>query len=245
MPILYSDSIPQRRALLVDEILRNITCTLDASSLACFARTCRAFSEPALDALWMSLDSFLPLVSILPEDAVHLKIDAEHALYEAKRRALKARLAQSASDGKSSDVLQREDAFRFASRYYKCYNLKRSITTADWDKVLSYTRRVRHIRPQPKRQRFGIILPEMLSKLAPPPQYQCQLFPRLESVYWMDSNSSAFPLLLNLAGPSLLSLDVPDFHFAEPTFVLGGHSNTNTFDIAKLGAYYPSLQHFR
>jgi hypothetical protein len=37
-------------------------------SLVALARTCRAFQEPALDALWLQLDDLTPLLRCLPED---------------------------------------------------------------------------------------------------------------------------------------------------------------------------------
>ncbi|KAH0832411.1 hypothetical protein J3R83DRAFT_13450 [Lanmaoa asiatica] len=41
-------------------------CTLGRRTLASLARTCRAFSAPALDLLWMRLDSLDPLIKVLP-----------------------------------------------------------------------------------------------------------------------------------------------------------------------------------
>lgn len=37
-------------------------------SVSRLARTCRALSEPCLNALWKELDSLLPLLSLLPND---------------------------------------------------------------------------------------------------------------------------------------------------------------------------------
>lgn len=39
-------------------------------TLAALARTCKTFSEPALDILWYSQDSVVPLISCLPSDAL-------------------------------------------------------------------------------------------------------------------------------------------------------------------------------
>ncbi|KAG8214928.1 hypothetical protein J3R82DRAFT_10115 [Butyriboletus roseoflavus] len=41
-------------------------CTIGKRTLASVARTCRAFSAPALDLLWMRLDSLDPLIKVLP-----------------------------------------------------------------------------------------------------------------------------------------------------------------------------------
>ena len=40
--------------------------TLGKRTLASLARTCRTFSAPALDLLWMRLDSLDPLIKVLP-----------------------------------------------------------------------------------------------------------------------------------------------------------------------------------
>lgn len=37
-------------------------------SVSRLARTCRAFSDPCLSALWKELDSLLPLISLLPNE---------------------------------------------------------------------------------------------------------------------------------------------------------------------------------
>jgi hypothetical protein len=42
-------------------------------SLAAFAQTCSAFSEPALDALWYELHDVLPLVQCMPRDLWELQ----------------------------------------------------------------------------------------------------------------------------------------------------------------------------
>ena len=42
---------------------------LSASSLARLARTCKAFQDPALDILWHSQYSLVPLLKCLPRDA--------------------------------------------------------------------------------------------------------------------------------------------------------------------------------
>lgn len=54
-----------------DELLEDGTCNDDPSplgkqTLASLARTCRAFTSPALDMLWTRLDSLDPLIKLLP-----------------------------------------------------------------------------------------------------------------------------------------------------------------------------------
>ncbi|KAF8844218.1 hypothetical protein BDN67DRAFT_811638 [Paxillus ammoniavirescens] len=73
-------------ALRIQEILSNIfnrVCTdQDGSewqpnlnpSLAALARTCRAFQEPGLDALWFQLDDLTPLLKCLTQDVWVLSV---------------------------------------------------------------------------------------------------------------------------------------------------------------------------
>ena len=58
------------------EILTDIFAAINEGSskssclrtFAALAKTCRRFKEPALNALWKDMDSFMPLVLCLPED---------------------------------------------------------------------------------------------------------------------------------------------------------------------------------
>ncbi|KAF9523789.1 hypothetical protein CPB83DRAFT_862289 [Crepidotus variabilis] len=47
---------------------------LNQSTLAALARTCKDFKEPALDTLWYSMDSFLPLLRCLPSHALEINV---------------------------------------------------------------------------------------------------------------------------------------------------------------------------
>ncbi|KIK50597.1 hypothetical protein GYMLUDRAFT_182575 [Collybiopsis luxurians FD-317 M1] len=55
------------QALLIDEILAIIldSCA-ESISLSRIARTCQAWKEPALDRVWFRLDSFKPLLELIP-----------------------------------------------------------------------------------------------------------------------------------------------------------------------------------
>lgn len=48
------------------ECIGFVTATGGKRSLAYLARTCRFFHEPAIDALWMNLESIDPLIKLLP-----------------------------------------------------------------------------------------------------------------------------------------------------------------------------------
>ena len=43
-----------------------VQATVGKSTLACLARTCRAWHEPAIDQLWMHLEALDPLIKLLP-----------------------------------------------------------------------------------------------------------------------------------------------------------------------------------
>ncbi|KAF8550846.1 hypothetical protein OG21DRAFT_1419041 [Imleria badia] len=63
-------------ALRLTEISAVVCEFLDRSSLACFARTCLAFEEPALDALWKVVDGLEPLARLFP-DSMWILEDAD------------------------------------------------------------------------------------------------------------------------------------------------------------------------
>jgi len=63
------------RSLLISEVVANICYELAGyhhpicpGSLAAFAATCRAMSEPALDVLWHAQSSLGPLLRCMPSD---------------------------------------------------------------------------------------------------------------------------------------------------------------------------------
>lgn len=47
------------------------------SSLVALALTCRAFKEPALDALWSDIKDISPYIRLFPDDAWELNLAAE------------------------------------------------------------------------------------------------------------------------------------------------------------------------
>ncbi|KAF8239417.1 hypothetical protein L208DRAFT_1237534 [Tricholoma matsutake] len=58
------------RALLIDELLRQIFSFVwedDSETLGALARSCRAWTGPALDLVWMSLTSVVPLIRVIPD----------------------------------------------------------------------------------------------------------------------------------------------------------------------------------
>ncbi|KAG1781808.1 hypothetical protein EV702DRAFT_607746 [Suillus placidus] len=59
--------------LYIEDILQLIIAQLasdsDKQSLARLAQTCKAFSDPCLDSLWHTMDSFSPFIPLLPRSA--------------------------------------------------------------------------------------------------------------------------------------------------------------------------------
>lgn len=80
-PTFYSDarrgvllvthrlSLSMHHALLIDELLRQIFSIISedgSEPLATFARICKAWTDPALDFVWMRLISVVPLLDVIP-----------------------------------------------------------------------------------------------------------------------------------------------------------------------------------
>jgi hypothetical protein len=58
------------RALLIDELLRHIFNYIESDdgseTLRGLGRTCKAWTDPALDLVWMRLASVVPLLQVIP-----------------------------------------------------------------------------------------------------------------------------------------------------------------------------------
>lgn len=63
------------QSILISEIVtlifKNLLRDSDYTSLSRLARSTKSFSEPALDVLWRSQTSLVPLICCLPDDALH------------------------------------------------------------------------------------------------------------------------------------------------------------------------------
>jgi hypothetical protein len=59
--------IPEIVTLIFNNLLRDS----DYTSLSRLARSTKSFSEPALDLLWQSQTSLVPLICCLPDDALY------------------------------------------------------------------------------------------------------------------------------------------------------------------------------
>lgn len=60
--------------LYIMEILSIVFSSLDRLHLPVVARICRAWEKPALDVLWKSMDDFLPLIDLFPQDSRTLSL---------------------------------------------------------------------------------------------------------------------------------------------------------------------------
>jgi F-box-like len=66
------------RCLEIEEILCNVFKTIESSnSLAALARTCKSFTNPALDLLWYRLWSLEPLLKTLPSTAFVIRAEGK------------------------------------------------------------------------------------------------------------------------------------------------------------------------
>jgi hypothetical protein len=57
------------RALFIDELLRQIFSFISedgSETLGALARSCKAWTDPALDLVWMTLTSVVPLLHVIP-----------------------------------------------------------------------------------------------------------------------------------------------------------------------------------
>lgn len=58
----------------IDEVLRTFLRFCDKASLARLARTSKLLSDPALDILWETLESFLHFLKLFPEDLITFNV---------------------------------------------------------------------------------------------------------------------------------------------------------------------------
>ncbi|GJE91825.1 F-box protein [Phanerochaete sordida] len=72
----------------IDEIFLNILSWVAPAALLDLGLTCRAFYEPAMDARWVRLDNFVPLLKCLPSNAMADVYDkrTRHKFYITVRR---------------------------------------------------------------------------------------------------------------------------------------------------------------
>ncbi|EIW83397.1 hypothetical protein CONPUDRAFT_164355 [Coniophora puteana RWD-64-598 SS2] len=267
MPVSQSGT---HRALLVDEIYLNIIRRLDDRSLSHLAGSCRGLSEPALDLLWESLDSLLPLVTMLPRGIVRRKPDHSHPAYKPWRSlqpfnfevgplhqsGFGRRSVQRRPDGgyKTSQVDQSKRAARGKLEVLVLpvvHELKRPPTEEQWERILSYTGRVKHLRhdpsdtkPHSERSPRGLdrISPAFLMALLNPPGRR-PLFSKLESVYWNDSDPETFLFLEVLKRSSILSLDITGVRCGDSVDI---RTRRNVLKVlTELGDLSPSLQSLR
>lgn len=68
------------KCLLVDEILREIFSRLEWPDLRHVLHTCKAFKDPALDALWAMQGSVHALVALLPQELIQPGYDIPYLL---------------------------------------------------------------------------------------------------------------------------------------------------------------------
>ncbi|EIW85670.1 hypothetical protein CONPUDRAFT_142143 [Coniophora puteana RWD-64-598 SS2] len=205
----HLNPIVMHSALLVSEIFAQILLELSNRDLFSLSTTCHDLSEPALDQLWSTQSSLVPLVKCLPKELV-----CDNGVGE--------------------------------------LSFSRALTCADWDVLVKYTHRIRHLKEVtydnskcdhgwvPGVERLSQDILQALSH--PPPPASKSPFPRLESLTWLgfDVDAEATSFLRTLSGPRVTSLDLGGF-----TLRRASTESADLFQlIADLSVLFPALKSF-
>ncbi|KAL0961253.1 hypothetical protein HGRIS_006215 [Hohenbuehelia grisea] len=185
------------RCLKIAEIVHNVVnnispymnqdcdAIVDLASVANFALTCRAFTEPALDRLWYELPSLRPLLQLLPEDSWELI-------------RVKPLSEDTGSDSDSDDGwVGPTYLFRFT----------RTLQPNDWMHFSAYARRVRsfmHVQESVTEISVAVSVLRDLSLHKP----FTRLLPRLRELVWMDDREDALPYIHLFLSPDITRLQV-------------------------------------
>ncbi|KAJ7438266.1 hypothetical protein B0H11DRAFT_2293922 [Mycena galericulata] len=178
------------RCLKISEVLRMVFAELGSDkvpsegrvALGRLARSCRAFSDPALDELWSSQADLLPLLKCV----VNVWDDrrARNPFYDEAED----------SDG---------EMFIVPRNYGRVYpTLKSSFiaTAKDWERVLVYSHRI-------KRISIGDVPSDVWALIAESFPFDL-LLPNLHHMAWDGINTNSPPYLRFFLGPKLSSIDL-------------------------------------
>ncbi|KAJ7140593.1 hypothetical protein C8R43DRAFT_1131531 [Mycena crocata] len=154
-------------------------------SLTVLARTSRMFEDPALDILWKSLNTLVPLLNCLPSDAVDTSGVSE-AAYEAHR--------ETRAEGLDSN----DDSN--ADHPWKM-RLLRPLVRTDWDRPRFYASRVKFLAFADYEGSVAFDILTALDNSSPGP-----LLPHLTNFRWCNNDSTDFHLVRNLLAPSITTL---------------------------------------
>ncbi|KAL0961254.1 hypothetical protein HGRIS_006216 [Hohenbuehelia grisea] len=157
---------------------------VDLASVANFALTCRAFTEPALDRLWYELPGLCPLLQLFPEDCWELQ--RAELLIEARRPS-------------------RNSAFgpTFVFRFTRALQLN------DWIRLNAYAQRVRslmHVETDLTEISVAISVLRHLSLQVP-----LRLLPRLQKLVWSDHRKEAVSYLHCILSSDMICLELRSF----------------------------------
>ncbi|EIW83394.1 hypothetical protein CONPUDRAFT_71949 [Coniophora puteana RWD-64-598 SS2] len=221
-------------ALQLDEVFRHIVDSgLNKKDLVTVATICRAWSEPALDKLWETLDSFVPLISTLPSDLVQKKT---HYI------------------PKPADWID----LLLPGTPRVAYTFARYPHDSEWTTLCNYASRVRYFRgpyKHPIRRRrdqssvpVNAVDTYTLYILSRSPRL---LFPKLQKIGWNHAAVENIYILRVLAGPIVNQLHLPSITQMTST----RNTGTNNYGlpehedfrdafavISSLGTLFPSLR---
>ena len=223
-------------ALYVEDILREIfsyllplpsRCPLRSSRrvIVAVARSWRSFKEPALDILWEDLPDLTPLVRCLP-GASSVNVIGVRSF-----RHLHGKMM--------TDLLQR-------------YSFNRRLQQADWDIILSYTRRVRNL--SFLHHSCGLE-EDCLEALSKPPSSTAPIFPKLRKVGIFNPREKIACFVRQLIGPGVTHLHLQIVTHLETIDAFGeGRPNVESFTtrsgmgrssdvISSLMCHWPNLRH--
>ncbi|EIW85493.1 hypothetical protein CONPUDRAFT_162679 [Coniophora puteana RWD-64-598 SS2] len=169
------------RALSISEVVHTIASYhSEKKDLTALARTCREFSEPALDTLWWELDDLTPLLRCLPQDLVSCGETelVRSGVYSLRREFTTADwtiFRKNAARVRVLNDIVPDDENNNAS------------DSSDWVDVIS---------------------DDVFEALCRPPASDKPLFPKLRTLMWRKVQPEGFDFLELLLSPTITRLDI-------------------------------------
>ncbi|KAH7907182.1 hypothetical protein BJ138DRAFT_531093 [Hygrophoropsis aurantiaca] len=186
-----------KQALTGEDLEQN---RLGKRTLNALARTCKTFSEAALDVVWRDLDSFVKLVQCMPQDLWYMEGSNYYTL-------------GGFMGCTNLSFLHRSDTLNNSQKF------RRSTTSSDWAIFQKYARRVHFIRGLyrhlPLFERV-INLDDSCTLALCSPSAPARLLPNLKSLVWPVESDAQFLLLPRLLSPSLISLSLRPSNLYHP-----------------------------
>ncbi|RDB21734.1 hypothetical protein Hypma_010795 [Hypsizygus marmoreus] len=183
-------------SLVCDNVLEENGYTPGLRTLAGVARTCRAFSDPALDLLWRSRSSIAPLIRVMPDD---LWMECESLQQGRRVKVIKYRRALEDSDWSRFEYYGSKirDLTQFS---YFALNYFEEVVHEDVFMAITGYRPVRTILPKLRQVALELDYPHLAPAI---PFYQCILGPSIRSLTMSGTEEEKLPASLLLSIPRL------------------------------------------